>query len=265
MTTTLTAPADHYAAAFRCQEQPGTELLVNVYANRQGADAVARGINSGKFPAYQPGGTFQASAHPHEAGWAVWARCTDGVDLPPLAETMTVRVPDYGRQTGQEGVRVVEVEISARCQTCGGPRGETRPDTFVRDGVRHTRDAWDNSCGHKDPSKAVLREALRRRQALHGESRREEIEPVDGGQYAKAVTLLVEWIAENPWLGAKRAMQKLEGRRQHAAAAVIREFALSNPGGLSTSARSAALYLNHLDSLARDTADDATTTTGGSQ
>ncbi|MDQ1018797.1 hypothetical protein [Streptomyces afghaniensis] len=253
--------ADHFAAAYRCQEQPGTEILVNVYRNKQGADAVARGVNTGKFPAYRPAGTFLASAHPHEQGWAVWARCTDGLDLEPLPETMTVRVPDYGRQAGYEGVRVVEVEISARCQTCGGPRGETRPDSFVRDGVRHVRDVWTNPCGHPDDYRAVLKEARRRTEPpRHGEPRGGEIEPVDGGKYAKAVTLLAEWLAENPWLSAQRAVPMLNDRRQYDAALTIRQFATTSLSGPNTSAKSAALYLVHLDTEARDA--DTSTTTG---
>jgi hypothetical protein len=253
--------ADHFAAAFRCQEQPGTELLVNVYRNKQGADAVARGINTGKYPAYQPAGYFQASAHPHEHGWAVWARYVEGLDLEPLPRTRIARVPDYGRQAGYEGVRIVEVEISTRCQTCGGPRGEARPDSFVRDGVRHVRDAWTNPCGHKDDYRAVLREARRGTQAhRHGEPRGGEIQPVDGGKYAKAVTLLAGWLAENPWLSAQRAIGMLNDRRQYDAAHTVREFAMASLSGFSTSAKSAALYLVHLDTAALDA--DTSTTTG---
>ncbi|MFI2434746.1 hypothetical protein [Streptomyces sp. NPDC018693] len=261
MSITYATAADHFAAAYRCQEQPGTEILVNVYRNKQGADAVARGINGGKYPAYRPVGSFQASAHPHEQGWAVWARCTDGLALEPLPQTRIVRVPDYGRQAGYEGVRIAEVEISARCQTCGGPRGEARPDTFVRDGVRLVRDAWTNPCGHKDDYRSVLREARRGTQAhRHGEPRGGEIQPVDGGHYTKAVTLLAGWLAENPWLSAQRAIERLNDHREYDAAHTVREFAMTSLSGSNTSAKSAALYLVHLDTTARDA--DTSTTTG---
>ncbi|MEU6595412.1 hypothetical protein ABZ923_40505 [Streptomyces sp. NPDC046881] len=253
--------ADHFAAAYRCLEEPGTELIVNVYLNRQGAEAVARGINTGKYPAYQPAGSFQASAHAHEQGWAVWARYVEGLDLEPLALTRIVRVPDHGCQAGYEGVRIVEVEISARCQTCGGPRGEVRPDPFVRDGARLVRDAWDNPCGHKDDYRSVLREARRGTQAhRHGEPRGGEIEPVDGGKYAKAVRLLAGWLGENPWLSAQKAIPLLKRCREFEAARMVREFAMTSLSGPNTSAKSAALFLVHLDTEALDA--DASTTTG---
>ncbi|KQW13593.1 hypothetical protein [Streptomyces sp. Root369] len=252
----VTPPAVHRDIALKCRLEPDTELLVNVYRNRQGGDAVARGINSGTYNAYRPSGAYQASAHPHAEGWSVWARYVEGLDLAPLAQTRIVRVPDYGRQVGYEGVRVVEVEISVRCQTCGGPRGEARSEFFVRDGVRRVRDAWTNACGHQDDYAAVLAEVRRGTD----EPRRGAITPVDGGQFAQAVDLLAEALAENPWLSAKKAIPLLDGHQQSDAAQAVREFAKSSGSGTNTSAKSAAIYLVHLDTEAR--AADTSTTTG---
>lgn len=80
---------------------------------------------------------------------------------PPSMPLLTVRV--------SEGVplvaaRVRAVQILARCQTCGGPRG-TPTATTVRDasGAEVKLDVWTNPCGHRDSSHQVLFEAEVRR------------------------------------------------------------------------------------------------------
>ncbi|MGW2951607.1 hypothetical protein [Streptomyces eurythermus] len=245
---------DHQRIAWKCQLEPGTEVLVDIYPTRQAAEAVARGVRSGKFRAYRPAGAYESGAHPAQYGTAVWARFIEGQDVEPLPETMTVRVPDYGRQTGYEGVRVVTVEISTRCQTCGGPRGEAKPDTFVRDGERLVRDAWENLCGHPDDYAVVLQEAQYR--AAHprrhkGEARGGELRGVEGGRYAAAVDLIACALATNPWFSAQMAIALLNDNGQHEAAATVRQFTLTNVAGPSTSGKSAALYLAYLDAEAR--------------
>ena len=174
---------------------------------------------------------------------------------------MTVRVPDYGTQRGYEGVRVVTVEISARCQMCGGPRGEAKPDPFVCDGEHLVRDAWTNGCGHGDDYAVVLEEARQRADRPRRVKPRDgEIEAVEGGRFAEAVALIAAAREENPWFSAQRAITLLNDHGQHEAAAEVRTFVMTNAGGHSTSANSAALYLVHLDAEARDA--DTSTSTG---
>ncbi|MYR58862.1 hypothetical protein GTY54_22350 [Streptomyces sp. SID625] len=257
------AYADHQAIAWKCQLEPGKEVLVDVYGTRQAAEAVARGVRSGKFRAYRPAGAYDAVACPAQYGTAVWARYVDGLDAEPVPETMTVRVPDYCTQPGYEGVTVVTVEISARCRACGGPRGKGRPDTFVRDGKRLVRDAWDNACGHHDSYTAVLHEARHRVEHPRkhkGELRGGELKGVEGGKYAAAVDLIASALEVNPWFSAQKAIALLNDNGEHQAAATVRDFAMSNVAGPSTSGKSAALFLVHLDTEAR--AADASTTMG---
>lgn len=238
---------DHQAIAWQAELARGQEILVNVYATMQAAEAVVRGIAAGRIRGYRPAGHFEAGAYPHSDGAAVWVRHVHGLGLTPLPQSMTVRVPDKSRQAGP----VAEVEIPARCPQCGGPRGEARRKSFLRDGVRHTRDTWTNSCGHKDDDRAVLREA---RRGLERPGYR-TIEPVEGGRYAKAVALLADALSSNPWLSAQRGVELLNRHEQLDAVRTVQAFARTSVSGPSTSAKSAALYLNHLDSEARATAD----------
>lgn len=242
--------ADHQRVAWKCQAEPGTEFRVEVYSNWQSAGAIARRIGSAHIGFYRPAGAYEASAHPCQYGTAVWARYVAGLGLEPLPTTMTVRVPDYGRQAGYEGVRIAEVEISARCQVCGGPRGEARPDTFVRDGAPLVRDAWMNSCGHADDYAAVLEEARQRAglpRLLRREPEGRELKGVEGGEFAAAVDLIAEALTAAPHTRAKTAARFLEDQGHPVAAAAIRAFVAANVTGGQTSARGAALYLNRLD------------------
>jgi hypothetical protein len=247
--------ADHPAAAMQCLNQPGVEVLVGVYPRQTGATTVARGITRGRLRSYRPSGAYEASAHPHEWGTAVWARYVDGIDVEPLPKTMTVRVPDYGTGLGYEGVRLATVEISARCRTCGGPRGTARPEEFVRDGVRLVRDAWTNRCGHEDSYEAVLAEVLQDARAAR---RPKELLSIEGGRYAAAVDLVLSHLDANPSYSAQMSAEMLRQRGQEDAAAAIEEFARTRGTGSSTSGRSAVLYLNHLDREARTAGIHAT-------
>ncbi|MEU7323317.1 hypothetical protein ABZ682_22615 [Streptomyces griseoviridis] len=247
--TRQTVASDHQQVAWQCELEPGREILAKAYATMQAAQAVVRGVRTGRYRGYRPAGHFEASAHPHADGVAVWVRYVHGLYLPPLPETVTVRVPDYGSQTGGECVRVVEVEICARCPRCGGPRGEKQPDAFVRDGAHHVWDVWRNGCGHQDDYEAVLREASRGLKP----ARRRGTEPVEGGKYARAVGLICEVIAVNPWTSALRIIELLNGHGELEAAQTVRQFSLASVSGPSTSAKSAALYLVHLDTQAADT------------
>ncbi|MFF0092790.1 hypothetical protein ACFYSF_22895 [Streptomyces canus] len=251
--------ADHQAAAWKLEAQPGIETLVHVYAGRQGADSVARGIRTGRIPAYRPAGDFDAIAAMHEDGTAVWARYVKDLELPPLTTEMTVRVPNYGGQTGQEGVHVVEVEISARCQSCGGPRGPVRDDFLVRDGVRHVRDAWDNPCGHKDDYRAVFAEAGQLRRLKDRQSKRHvAVAGVRGGANQAAVDLIAEALTGTPWLSAKNAADTVERAGFTEAADLIWEFIRSN-SSRTPSGRAAGLYLMQRDQEALVAAQNDTT------
>ncbi|MXM66738.1 hypothetical protein GR925_25735 [Streptomyces sp. HUCO-GS316] len=260
MTSLTDRVTDYQAAAWACEAAAGAETFVAVYAAHTSAESVARGINNGRIRAYRPAGRFEARAFPAEGGAAVWSRFTAGEALPALPETLTVRVPNYGPQKGYEGVRVVTVEISARCQVCGGPRGELRPDTFRRDGVSHVRDAWDNPCGHADEYKAVLAEARRRQEGYPtGRSRGPVLAGVEGGAYRAAVDLIAAEVASWPWVTALRVIPLLEKAGEQAAADAVTRFRAEHGSGSNTSARSAALYLMHCDEEALKA---AATTTG---
>ncbi|MFD0209199.1 hypothetical protein ACFVH9_08675 [Streptomyces hirsutus] len=251
---------DHQAAAWRLELQPGVEGLVKVYASKQGGEAVARGIRNGTIAAYGPAGTFDAVAAMHSTGTAVWARYVKGLDLPPLPETMTVSVPDYGPQAGYEGVWVVEVEIFARCQLCGCLRGPVLKDTFIRDGARHVRDTWTNVCGHKDNYQTVLEEAQRRKDRAGYRLRQHvAIKGVQGGKFTAAVGVIAEGIAETQWLSAKKAAHLVEDAGHGKAADLIWEFIRSNRSK-TPSARAAALYLMQRDTEALAAADRNQTT-----
>lgn len=254
----LIAPlTDHPAAAALCQAAAGAEVLIAEYPSRSSAETVARGIRHGLIRAYRPAGSYDVSTHPSQGGTSVWARYTGGADVEALPTTLTVRVPDYGNQVGYEGVKVVTVEISARCLVCGGPRGEVRPDPFIRDGVRRERDAWSNPCGHEDTYGSVLLEAERRRTLGEGTPRagrpraadrnRQDVRGVEGGQFCTAVDLIAAEIDSWPWVSSLRILEVLDQAGEHAAADAIRVFRANSLSGGNTSAKSAALYLIHCD------------------
>jgi hypothetical protein len=249
----MTPVTDHQAAAYAVEFAAGTEIRVATYTAAASAEAVARGINSGRIRGYRPVGAFEAAVHVAEEGATVWARFTGGDEVAPLPTSMTVRVPDYGTQTGYEGVRVVTVEISSRCRVCGGPRGPVRPDSFVRDGVRLERDAWTNTCGHRDDYAAVLKEAALFGQWGHGRARPRggDLRGVTGGRFRKAVNLLAEWLVTSPHMSAVRAAGLLDEAGEDRAAREVRSLWAGSPNGGNTSARSAAMYLIRLDEQAQ--------------
>ncbi|MFI9417993.1 hypothetical protein [Streptomyces werraensis] len=235
-------PVDHQALARRMQLLPGVEHLVHVYNSKESGEAGARRIRKATNPAYQPAGTYEAHAHPHENGTAVWARYVAGVDVAPLPTVMTVRVAEC---IGDGDVRVAAVEISARCQVCGGPRGEVFPYRFRRDGAADlVCDVWGNPCGHVDYDEAVLAE-VRRREARRPKDRPSppEIKGVEGGRYAGAVDAIAEALRAAPWTRAKTAALFLEELGHGEAAEVVRAFVRDYPTGGMASARAAALYL----------------------
>ena len=75
--------------------------------------------------------------------------------------TRTVRVMYRNNWFGGDGWTYfpVTVEISNKCQVCGGERGHPRPYHFCEDGEWMTVDIWDNPCGHKDFYPDILKEA----------------------------------------------------------------------------------------------------------
>lgn len=258
---------DHQAMAWACEaaatEAPGTEVRINLYPARGSGEAVARGIRTGNIRAYRPMGSFDAGAYPAEGGTAVWARFVAGLGLEPLPQELTVRVPDYGRQAGYEGVRVVSVQISARCLVCGGPRGALRPDSFVRDGVRLQRDAWTNPCGHADDYTAVLKEARRRQELGDARIRLDipggDLKGIEGGAYCRAVDLIAERLATWPWLSALGAINLLTAHGEHDAADAVHAYRTNSHSGPHASGKGAARFLNYCD---RQAAQAATETTG---
>jgi len=249
----MTPRTDHQARAYAVEFAAGTEIRVATYPVAASAVVVASGINTGRIRAYRPAGAFEAAAHMAKEGATVWARFTGGADLAPLPTSLTVRVPDYGTQPGYEGVRIVTVEISARCQVCGGPRGPVRPDTFVRDGARLERDAWTNTCGHPDPYPAVLKEAatLAQRGTRGSRLLGADLRGVTGGRFRKAVNVIAERLVDSPNMSAVRAAALLDELGEDRAAREVRSLWAGSPNGGNTSARSAALYLIRLDEQAQ--------------
>ncbi|WP_143668090.1 hypothetical protein [Streptomyces carpinensis] len=230
------------------------------------AGNVARLIGDGTIVVYRPRGSFEAYAARHESGTAVWTRYVAGLDVEPMPDRLTVRVPDYGPQRGYEGVRIATVEISSRCSRCGGPRGPVRAHSFVRDGARLICDRWTNACGHVEEYSAVLAEA-RQLAASAGPGGRNRRKPpiagVDGGRYKAAVDLIAEYLREVPHWRALSASNVVERAGHAEAARVIRRFVQASPTGHSTSARGAALYLNDLDTRTRMAIKDEAARTKG--
>lgn len=64
----------HTEAAARLREQPGEWLPVGNYASDQGAYGIARHINLGTIPAYQPTGAYKARFETTDTGARVVAR-----------------------------------------------------------------------------------------------------------------------------------------------------------------------------------------------
>lgn len=56
-------------------------------------------------------------------------------------------------------VRIVTVEISDKCPTCGEKRGKPYGHNFCEDDEWYNCDKWDNPCGHIDYYPDVLKEA----------------------------------------------------------------------------------------------------------
>ncbi|MER5699660.1 hypothetical protein ACWDBO_37435 [Streptomyces mirabilis] len=245
----IPAMTNHTAAAEKARLAPGVWTMVSVYRGFQSGDSVARGIRAGRVSAYRPAGTFEAYPAMHDDGTAVWARCVDGVpDITPMPQTLTVRVPNYGTQRGYEGVRITTVEISSKCQRCGGPRGPLTAHHFVKDGTPLVCDRWVNDCGHPDEYSIVLTEA-QRRVDLAGVPRPKDpqVKGVEGGQFTVPVDFIALALKTKPWMRARAVAKLLEDLGHRQAAEVIRTFAESNVTGYQTSAKAAALYLIERD------------------
>ncbi|MEV5007254.1 hypothetical protein [Streptomyces sp. NPDC055692] len=243
--------ADHQAIAANSRQTPGAWILAAMYDGRMTGQSVARMIRNGTMGAYRPVGAFDAYEAMHDGGSSVWVRYVAGLDVVPMPDTVTVRVPDYGTQRGYEGVCIRTVDISSRCRRCGGPRGPIRSHTFVKDGTRLVCDAWENDCGHQDTYAFVLAEA--RVLAERVQSRRPKspktplIRGVEGGRYAAAVDLIAELFREKPTLRALAVLPHIEAHGHMDAVQVIRYFVSDSPTGTYTSARAAALHLIELD------------------
>lgn len=245
----IPAMTNHNAAAEKARQAAGAWTMICVYRGFQSGDSVARGIRTGRIAAYRPAGAFEAYAAIHDDGTAVWARCVDGIPgITSMPQTLTVRVPDYGTQRGYDGVRITTVEISSKCQRCGGPRGPLTAHHFTKDDARLVCDRWVNDCGHPDEYSAVLTEA-QRRVDLAGVPRPKgpEIKGVEGGQFTVPVDFIALALKAKPWMRARAAAALLEDLGHVQAAEVIRTFAESNVTGYQTSAKAAALYLIERD------------------
>lgn len=155
------ATPDHAAATADARATRGSWVLASIYPSSASAKSAAqRAKTAERMPAYQPAGAYEAYAAPHDDGHALWIRYVAGSEpVPPLPDTMTVRVIDRGPGRGYIGLTVVTVTISALCTRCGGPRGTARAHRFHEDGEWYTCDRWTNTCGHIDRYEVVLREA----------------------------------------------------------------------------------------------------------
>lgn len=234
--------ADHRETAAAARAERGAWARVFVYRATKTAHEIARLARLGQL-AYGPAGDFEAYAALVPDGAALWVRYVGGDDpVPPsLPDRMTVRVPDYGSGPDCRGVRIVEVDILPLCRICGGPRGFDRitPDRFQRDGAWHTRDRWDNPCGHKDLYEDVVAEA--RSLALRDDRTSAPVE-TDGGLHAAAVQFLVEGAAAKRFFHAKQASAALAEAGHTEAAEIIRAQLSERRGCMS--AKQAAHHLH---------------------
>ncbi|MFB7115173.1 hypothetical protein [Streptomyces sp. NPDC056291] len=251
--------ADHQAIAANSRQTPGAWVLAAMYGGRMTGQSVARMIRNGTMGAYRPAESFDAYEAMHDGGSAVWVRYVTGLDVAPMPDTVTVRVPDYGPQPGYEGVCIRTVDISSRCRRCGGPRGPIRSHTFVKDGTRLVCDAWENDCGHQDDYRFVLAEARALAEGNRSQSAKSPKKPlirgVEGGRYTAAVDLIAELFREKPSLRALRVLPHIEAHGHMDAAQVIRYFVGDSATGPHTSARAAALHLIELDEETRRAAE----------
>ncbi|MFE6551647.1 hypothetical protein ACFVHS_25050 [Streptomyces sp. NPDC057746] len=249
--------ADHRAIADAAKATPGVWLLACVYPVLESGRAAARRIRNGRQSAYEPGGAFEAYAARHDDGTAVWLRFVDGLDdVQPMPDVLTVRVPDYLPGPGYEGVHIATVDISARCQRCGGPRGRLRRHHFRKDDRHLVCDRWDNCCGHKDMYPDVLAEARTLAQVRTTPTEKlPEIRGVEGGQFFDAVNLIAEAVKDKRAMRATAAAQLLDDHGQHAAADVIRNHVRTSVTGAHITAKEVAYLLVQIDTAALNSGD----------
>ncbi|MFE0541063.1 hypothetical protein [Streptomyces sp. NPDC058891] len=240
---------DHRAVATAAKRAPGTWLLACVYPGLESGRASARRVRVGGSPAYTPKGDFDAYAAKHDDGTAVWVRYIGSTDdLEPMPDTMRVRVPDYRPRSGYEGVQIATIEISSRCQRCGGPRGPVRPHHFRKDDRHLVCERWENACGHQDMYPSVLAEARRLEQVrTPPREQLSDIRGVEGGQFFNAVNLIAEAVKEKRALRAMAAARFLDDRDQQTAADVIRNHVRNSVSGGHITAKEAAYLLVQLD------------------
>ncbi|MFE9127716.1 hypothetical protein ACFYOF_20300 [Streptomyces sp. NPDC007148] len=243
---------DHQAVADTARRNPGTWLLANVYPGLESGRASARRVRVGGSPAYAPKGDFDAYAAKHDDGTAVWVRYVGTADdLEPMPDRIRVRVPDYGPGRGYEGVHIATVEISSRCQRCGGPRGPRRSHHFRKDDATHVCDRWENSCGHQDDYRRVRAEArsLRQRRKPAADTVA-EIRGIEGGVFFKAVSLIAEAVQTKHALRARAAARLLDEHGEFSAAEVIRNYVQASVSGNNVTAKEAAYLLVQIDTAA---------------
>jgi hypothetical protein len=222
---------------------------VSVYPARQSADGIVQQVRTGKLKAYCPAGFYDAYAAIHPDGAAVWVRYMVGaVELEPLPDNLTVRVPDYGPEGRDELVEIRTVVISATCPRCGGLRGKVNSTRFVRDGATHSCDTWHNACGHQDAYVTVLAEAQEREALLKRLLPRVyRMRGVPGGLFATAVDLIGDLVADDRMVRAHAAADVLEQAGHVWEAEVIRAYANGSTVRGGMLARSVAVYLNDRD------------------
>lgn len=238
---------DHLAAAERARTVPGKWVLVGQYAAMQTAQtAVLRIPRAERIPSYEPAGSFEAYAANTPDGPVVWVRCVEGGPYPELPDRMLVRVPVPGEGPGD--VTVTPVSITARCRTCGGPRGwdRVRP-CLMRIGTQdYEVDRWSNPCGHADVLADVYAEARQAPRpglgALTGQrpGGGHRPNPIRAGVFRRAVELVLQAADEDPGLHAKPAVALLR-LHGHQEAARLVEDRLQEDGSLT--ARQAAQLL----------------------
>lgn len=239
---------DHKTVVAKARAERGVWQLAGLYPSAENGRNAARRIpRAERMPAYDPPGTFEAYAAPHEqdGATAVWVRYVAGLPtVEPRPASMTYRVIDRGDGPGYTGVRIVTVVVLPECPRCGGPRGDAEPHRFCEDGEWYSVDKWANACGHVDMYAAVLAEHRKRalliEKAEQAAAARAVADPVDAGEYTDAVALLNAAAAEVPGLRAKQAAVFLDTNGHDEAARRIQEELTANP---HMSARQAAQFL----------------------